>query len=82
MDRVPGRPAATDKSQESWEFSETESWSNHEKEVTGKLFASRNSGTSENSKAGSRNLPQQFHMSPAFVPHMCKVCSILRKICG
>ena len=35
MDRVAGKPAATDKGQESWEFSESESWSNHEKEVTG-----------------------------------------------
>ena len=34
MDRVAGTLAATDKSQESWELSESESWSNHEKEVT------------------------------------------------
>ena len=31
---VARKPAATDKSQESWEFSESESWSNHEKKVT------------------------------------------------
>ena len=48
-----GKPAATDKSQKSWEFSDSESWSNHEKEVTVKPVASRNSGNSENSKAGS-----------------------------
>ena len=41
MDRVEGKPAATDKSQESWEFSESQSWSNHEKEMTGKPVASR-----------------------------------------
>ena len=39
MERVAGRPAATDESQELWEFSESESWSNHEKEVTGKPVA-------------------------------------------
>ena len=38
MDRVAGKSAATDKIQESWEFSESESWSNHEKEVTGNLL--------------------------------------------
>ena len=54
MAEVAVKPAATDKSQEYWEFSESESWSNHEKEVTGKLVASRNSGNSENSRAGSR----------------------------
>ena len=40
MDRVAGKPAATDKSQESLEYSESESWSNHDGEVTGKLVAS------------------------------------------
>ena len=34
---VTGRPVATDKSQESWEFSESESWSDHEKIVSGNL---------------------------------------------
>ena len=48
MDRVAGKPAATDKSQESWESFESESLSHHEKEVTVKPVASRNSGTSEN----------------------------------
>ena len=42
MERVAGKPAATDESQELWEFSESESWSNHEKEVTGKPFAHDN----------------------------------------
>ena len=53
MVEVAEKPAATDKSQESWEYSESESWSNHEKEVTGKPVASRNS---ENSKARSRKM--------------------------
>ena len=34
MDDSAGKPAATDKSQKLWEFSESESWSNHENEVT------------------------------------------------
>ena len=54
MVEVAEKPAATDKSQESWEFSESESWSNHEREVTGKLVASRSSENSGNSKAESR----------------------------
>ena len=63
MVEVVGKLAATDKSQESWEFSESESWSNHEKEVTVKLVASRNSGNSENSNVGSRKCPHNFHVS-------------------
>ena len=66
MVEVAVKPAATDKSQESWEFSESESWSNHDKEVTGKLVASINSESSGNSKAW----PHHFHMSPAVVPHL------------
>ena len=38
MVEVAGKLAATDESQESWDLSESESWSNHEKEVTGKLL--------------------------------------------
>ena len=82
MADVAGKPAATDKSQDYWEFSESESWSNHEKEVTGKLVASSNLGKSENSRAGSRKWPRNFHMSPAVVPRMDKVYSIVRKIYG
>ena len=65
-----GKPATTDESQQPWEFSESESWSDREKDVTGKLVVSRNSGNSESSKAGSRKWPQIFHMSPASVLHM------------
>ena len=53
--------------------------------MTGKPVASRtsrNSEKSEKSIAGSRNWPHNFHMSPAAVPHMEKVCSILRQIYG
>ena len=39
----------------------------------------KNSGISE---AGGSNLPHHFHMSPAVVPHMEKVHSILRQIYG
>ena len=60
--------------------SDSESWSSHQKEVTGKLVASRNSGTSESSKAGSRKWPHNFHMSPVVAPHMEKVFSIVRQI--
>ena len=40
---VAGKPAATENSQESWDFPESKSWSDHGKEVTGKPVASRNS---------------------------------------
>ena len=73
MERAAGKPAATDESQEFWEFSESESWSNHEKEVTGKLVAhekvtgkpaaSINSENPGNPKAESRKWPHNCHMS-------------------
>ena len=49
-------------------------------ELQGNLFASmpRNSGESENSTAGNSKWPQHFQMSPAVVPHMEKVYSIVR----
>ena len=50
--------------------------------MTGKLVEPRNSGTSENPKAGCRKWPNNFHMSPAVVSHMEKVHSIVRKISG
>ena len=82
MVEVAETPAATDKSQESWDFSESESWRIHEKEVTGKLVASRNFENSGNSKAGSKTWPHHFHMSPVVVPHVEKVHSIVRQIYG
>ena len=80
MDRVAGKLAATDESQEFCEFCESESWSNHEKEVTGKpvahenvtgkLVASRNLEDSGNPNAGNKKWPHIFHLSSAVVPHM------------
>ena len=55
MGEVAGKLVASEKSLESWGIPESESWSDHEKKVTGKLVASRNSEISETSKAGSRN---------------------------
>ena len=54
----------------------------HEKEVTGELVASRNSENSGNPDAGSKKWPHNFHVSPAVVPHMEKVYSIVRQIYG
>ena len=39
MDKVVGKLVATDENQVSWEFSESESWCNHENEVTVKVVA-------------------------------------------
>ena len=50
--------------------------------MTEKLVASRNSGNSNCSKAGSRKWPHNFHMSQASVPHMEKVYSIIQKVYG
>ena len=65
MVQVAEKLATTDHSQESWEFSESDSWSNHEEEVSGKPVASRSSEILGNSRAGSRKWPHNFHMSPA-----------------
>ena len=82
MVEVAVKPAATEKNQEPREFSVSESWSDHEKEVTGKLVASKNSENSGNSKAGSIKWPHHCHKSPEVVPHMEKVYSIVRQIYG
>ena len=60
MVEVAVKSAATDKSQESWEFSDSESWSNHEKEATGKPVASINSGKSGNSKSWKQQMAAYF----------------------
>ena len=39
MDKVPGKPVATEENQVLWELSESESWSIHEDEVRGKRVA-------------------------------------------
>ena len=67
MDRVAGKPAATDKSQGSCNFPESESWNDNEHRVTGKPVATRNSGNSGNSEAEG---------------HIQKVYSIVRHIYG
>ena len=56
MVEVAEKPAATDESQESWEFSDSDSWNSHQKEVTVKPVASRDSDNSKSSKAGSRKM--------------------------
>ena len=56
--------------------------SSRDLEATRKPVASRNSENSENSKVGNSNWSHNFHMSPAVVPHMEKVYSIVRQING
>ena len=69
MAGVAEKPAATEKSQESWEVSlEPESWSYHEREVTEKPVASRNSEIQIFLKLEAGNGHTIF-MSPAVVPH-------------
>ena len=60
MVEVAVTPAATDKSWKSWEFSESASWSNHEKKVSRIPVASRSSENSWCSKAGSRKTATSF----------------------
>ena len=81
--RSVGKPAATDKSQESWGFSESESWSDHEKEVTGKLVVRPELLALQRIPwLEAEKWPHNFPKSPAVVPHMGKVYSIVRKIYG
>ena len=54
---VAVKPAATNISQESWEFSESESWSNHEKEVTENLLHPEIQKLQGGSSARSKNWP-------------------------
>ena len=80
---------ATEENQVLWEFSESESWSVHEDEVTGKPVAYENSAVkpatssisdnSGNPKAERRKWPQNFNISSAVVSYMDKVYSIVRK---
>ena len=63
MAKVVEKPVATDKRQESWDTPESESWNNHESEVTVNLVASRNSENSRSSEAESKIWPQHFHTS-------------------
>ena len=89
MDDSAGKPVATEKNQVLWEFSESESWSVHEDEVTGEPVASKKSAgkpaassISENfgnPEAERRKWPHNFYMSCEVVTYMDKVCSIVRK---
>ena len=90
MEKVAGKPVATDESQELWEFSESETWSLHEEEltekpvayktVTGKLVASSKSDQPGSPKAERKEWPHNLHISPATVHHMEAVFSIVRNI--
>ena len=80
---------ATEENQVLWESSESQSWSIHEDEVTGKLVAYKTgavklvaSSMSENSGnriAERKKWPHDFYISSAAVSHMDKVCSIVRQ---
>ena len=83
MENFAGKPVA--KNQVLWEFFDSESWSNHDDEVTAKPVTHKTatgkpvaSSNSENS--GNPEAPHDLHISPAVVPHMDTVFSIVRKI--
>ena len=69
MDKVAGKHAATDYSQELCEFSVSESWRNHEKEVTRILLHPEIHKIQGVSKVESKSWAH-FFMSPAFVPRI------------
>ena len=89
MGESAGKPVATEENQVLWESSESQSWSIHEDEVTGKLVAYKTgavklaaSSISENSgnRIAERNTwPHDFYISSAVVSHMDKVYSIVRQ---
>ena len=49
MDDSAGKPVATEENQVLWEFSESEAWTVHGDEVTGKLVAYKKASIPENS---------------------------------
>ena len=89
MDESSGILVATEDKQVLWECSESESWSIHEDEVTGKLVAYTEgagkpaaSSISENSGnlvAEKRKRPHNFYISSAVVSHTDTVYSIAKK---
>ena len=90
MDESAGKPVATEENQVLRKFSESESWSIHEDEVTEcepvayqkgaeKPAASSISENSENPKAERRKWPHNFYISSAVVSYMDKVYSIVRR---
>ena len=91
MDEATEKPVATKEESGDVDLSESETWSFHEEEVTGrpvvlykkvtgKPGASSKSENSENLKAERKEWPHNLDMSPATVPHMETVFSIVRKI--
>ena len=89
MDNCAGKPVATEENQVLWKFSESESWSVHEDEVTGELVAHKKSAgklaassiseNSENPKAEKGIWPHNFYMSSEDGSYMDKVYSIVRR---
>ena len=89
MDKVAGKPVATEENQALWELSESESWSIHEDEVRGKPVAYKKDAVKlaassifrklRESWSWKREMATFFYMSPAVVPHMERVYSIVRK---
>ena len=89
MDDSAVKPVATEENQVLWEFSESESWSDHEDDVTGgplaykksaeKPAASSVSENSGNPNAERRKWPHNFYISSEVVSYMDKVYSIVRK---
>ena len=85
MDESAEKPVATEENQVLWEFSESESWSIDEDEVTGKPVAYKKARRNlrlpvlGNPKAERRKWPHNFYISSAVLSHMDKLCSIVRK---
>ena len=79
MDAATGKPVATTEEPGTVDLSESETWSSHEEEVTGKFVAyktatwkpgaSSKSKNSGNPKAERKEWSHNLHMSPATVPH-------------
>ena len=84
-----GKPVATEETQVLWESSESESWSIHEDEATGKPVAYKTGAGKPAASSISENLgnriaerkkwPHDFYISSAAVSHMDKVYSIVRQ---
>ena len=87
MDESAVKLVATEETQVLWAFRESQSWSIHEDEVTGKLVAYKTgagkpaaSSISEgNPTAERKQWPHDFYTSSAVVSHMDNVYSIVRQ---
>ena len=82
MVEVAVKLAATDKSQESWKFLESESWSHHEQEVTGKRVACRSSKNQGILKLEAKIGHIIFMCLQLLYLTWKKVCLIVRQIYG